>query len=148
MARWADVEADVPEFAASVRRAFDAGTNKTMATLRADGSPRISGTELRFAGGEATLGMMHGSRKRQDVRHDPRVAIHSPTLEPPTGSLGEGDAKLAGVLVDADPERRGDAPESGAFRLEVTEVVLTTVEDGQLVILWWRPGTGLQERRR
>jgi len=83
MATWQEIEADARAFAARVRRCFEAGTNKTIATLRRDGAPRISGTELRFADGEVTLGMMAGSVKLLDVRRDPRVALHSPTIEPP-----------------------------------------------------------------
>ena len=49
MAAWKDVEQAEPEFAARVRRLFDAGRHKTIATLRADGSPRISGIECEFA---------------------------------------------------------------------------------------------------
>ena len=146
MSTWADVERDVPEFAAAVRRVFDAGTNKTVATIRSDGSPRISGTELVFESGEVRLGMMPGSRKLSDVRRDPRVAIHSPTLEPPPGSLGVGDAKLSGVLVDT--ETGGQESDPGMFRLDVREVVLTTVEGDELVIRSWHPGTGLRARRR
>ena len=148
MATWADVERDVPDFAAAVRRVFDAGTNKTIATLRSDGSPRISGTELVFENGQVVLGMMPGSRKLSDVRRDPRVAIHSPTLEPPPNSLGEGDAKLSGVLVDADPGTRGSPADSGLYHLYIREVVLTTVERDELVIRSWHPGSGLREKRR
>ncbi|MDQ1690210.1 MAG: hypothetical protein QOD87_318, partial [Pseudonocardiales bacterium] len=87
MASWAEIEDVVPELAAKVRARFDAGTNKTMATVRRDGSPRISGTELSFAARDSvavvSLGMMAGSRKLADVRRDPRVAVHSPSLEPP-----------------------------------------------------------------
>lgn len=70
-----------------VRSRFDAGTNKTIATLRKDGSPRISASELTFTDGAVTLGMMSGSMKLLDVRRDPRIAIHSPTIEPPAGAL-------------------------------------------------------------
>lgn len=149
MATWAEIEQDAAEFAARVRRIFDAGTNKTIATIRHDGSPRISGTELGFVDGEVILGMMPDSRKRLDVRRDPRVAIHSPTLEPPTkNSLGEGDAKISGVLIDSDPGARGDHPESGMYRLDITEVVLTQVEGNELVIESWHPGAGWRETRR
>jgi Pyridoxamine 5'-phosphate oxidase len=148
MITWADIERDAPDFAAAVRRVFDAGTNKTIATIRGDGSPRISGTELGFVDGQVLLGMMPDSRKRHDVRRDPRVAIHSPTLEPPKGSLGGGDAKIAGVLVDANPGGRGSEPESGTYHLDVREVVLTTVEGDELVIRSWHPDTGLRETRR
>ena len=84
MASWRQIETDAPDFAARVRRRFDSGTNKTLATLRRDGSPRISGSEMTFSSdGEVTLGMMPASMKLRDVRRDPRVALHSPTLEPP-----------------------------------------------------------------
>ncbi|WP_448631214.1 hypothetical protein [Cellulomonas soli] len=36
---WADVRAADPAFAEAVAALFDAGTNKVLATLRADGSP-------------------------------------------------------------------------------------------------------------
>ncbi len=145
MASWAEVEREAPDFAAAVRRAFDAGTNKTIATLRGDGAPRISGTELAFDDGEVVLGMMPDSRKLSDVRRHPRVAIHSPTIEPPPNSLGEGDAKLSGVLVDAGP---AEAEGPGMYRLDIREVVLTTVEGDRLVIRSWHPGRGVQEKRR
>ncbi len=63
MASWKDIESVAPEFAARLRACFDAGTNKTLATLRIDGSPRISASESKFEDGELTLGMMGGSRK-------------------------------------------------------------------------------------
>ena len=43
MARWQDVVDSEPEFATAVRALFDARRHKTIATLRKDGSPRISG---------------------------------------------------------------------------------------------------------
>jgi len=49
MASWSEVESEAPELAALARRIFDFHVHKTPATLRRDGSPRISGTEIRFA---------------------------------------------------------------------------------------------------
>lgn len=66
MAAWKDVEQAEPEFAARVRRLFDAGRHKTIATLRADGSPRTSGIECEFADGELRFGSMAGARKGAD----------------------------------------------------------------------------------
>ena len=65
MPSWSEFEADAPEFAGRVRALFDSGTNKTLATLRADGSPRISGSELQITDGRVTLGMMAGSVKHR-----------------------------------------------------------------------------------
>lgn len=80
MAAWREIERDTPEFADRVRLRFDAGTNKTLATLQRDRSPRVSATELQFCfDGEVTLGMMSGSVKLLDVRRDPasrRTARH------------------------------------------------------------------------
>jgi hypothetical protein len=119
-----------------------------MATLRADGSPRISGTEVEFTGeGTLRLGSMPGAVKARDLLRDPRVAVHSPTADPGEGGADwPGEAKVAGVAV-AQPDR-----EDGAhlFDLDLTEVVWTglTAERDALLIQSWHPGRGLEERRR
>ena len=86
MATWRDVERSEPEFAQRVRRLFDAHRHKTMATLRADGSPRISGIEATFDDGELTFGSMAHARKGADLRRDPRFALHSATVDPVEGA--------------------------------------------------------------
>ncbi len=149
MTSWHEIEADAPEFARRVRDRFDAGTNKAIATLRADGAPRISGLELKFENGEVTFGMMERSRKLADVRRDPRIAVHCPTLEPPeNGADWLGEAKLSGVAVETG--RVAGAADGEAFLLDITEVVLTylgTPAD-HLVIESWHPGRGWQRRTR
>jgi hypothetical protein len=150
MTAWQDVERAVPDLAATVRRRFGLGVNKTIATLRRDGSPRISATELEFEDGEVTLGMMGGSLKLLDVRRDPRVAIHSPTIDAPADDPEwPGDAKLAGTLLEL-PRTDDRFPDAGFFRLDVAEVVLTSVDEpaGLLVIESWHPGRGYERRTR
>jgi hypothetical protein len=56
MAAWQDVERAEPEFAQRVRGLFDAHRHTTIATLRADGSPRISGIEAAFEDGQLVSG--------------------------------------------------------------------------------------------
>src|SRR5579864_4003812 len=80
VARWRVIEQSVPEFAARVRELFDAGRHKTIATLRADGSPRISGIECEFAEGDLRFGSMPRARKGADLKRDPRFALHGPSL--------------------------------------------------------------------
>ncbi len=151
MASWGEIERDAPEFADRVRARFAMGTNKTIATLRRDGAPRISASELEFAGGEVTLGMMAGSVKLLDVRRDPRIAVHSPTLDPPE-DLGSwpGDAKLAGRVIDASAPTRNPLEGAGYFKIDVSEVVLTYVGTpaDHLVIESWQPHGGWQRRTR
>ena len=152
MVAWRQVETEAPEFAAQVRRRFDAGLNKTMATLRADGSPRISGTEIEFEDGRITLGMMPESQKLRDIRRDPRVAIHSPTLEPPKGQLSDwpGDAKVAGRLLEFERAEAPGYPPGAYFEVDVTEAVLTYMDETRtrLVIESWHDGRGWRKQSR
>lgn len=60
MASWQDFVDSAPEFASRVEALFTARKHHTMATLRKDGSPRISGTEVDFNEGQLYLGMMAG----------------------------------------------------------------------------------------
>jgi len=146
--RWADVRREAPDLAAVVQAIFESGTNKTMATVRADGSPRISGTELEL-GEEVTLGMMPGSMKLLDVLRDPRVAIHSPTIEPPTElARWVGDAKLAGRLVEIP--RPPEGLPGAYFALDVTEMVHTRMDEAgeRLVVTSWHEGRGTEQVAR
>jgi hypothetical protein len=88
MTTWAEVARAEPEFAGRVRQLFDVRKHKTIATLRRDGSPRISGIEVSFDAGSVWVGMMPGSVKALDVARDPRVALHSPTVDPPDDDPG------------------------------------------------------------
>jgi hypothetical protein len=153
MPSWREIEQDAQDFALRVRRCFDAGTNKTLATLRHDGAPRINGSEIEFSSdGEVTLGMMPGSMKLLDVLRDPRVALHSPTLEPPKDDPGSGpdDAKMSGSLVEIRPPVDTPHTEARFFKLDITEMVLTYVgiPADHLVIESWHPVRGLERRTR
>ena len=108
MTAWKAIEQAEPEFAGRVRRLFDAGRHKTIATLRADGSPRISGIECEFTDGELRFGSMTGARKGADLGRDPRFALHGPTFHPEEGKEREwpGEAKIAGRAIPAGPVRR------------------------------------------
>lgn len=146
MASWAGVERAAPELAGAVRERFAVRKHATMATLRADGSPRISGSEVEFADGQMVLGSMPGARKAADLRRDPRVAVHSPTVDPPESdpSGWAGEAKVAGRAVEVS---RPDAG-SHVFQIDVTEVVLTRVSGDELVVESWHPDRGVEVVRR
>ena len=164
MASWAELEAEAPEFACRVRERLDAGTHKTIATLRRDGSPRISGTEADFVAGDLWFGSMSGAMKARDLQRDPRFALHSASADP---SEWEGDAKVAGTVEEiTDPERfqefrRRQAAEAGEdepkgpaeyhlFRAEITEAVLIGLnpERTKMVIEHWHEGRGIDRLER
>jgi hypothetical protein len=142
MASWKDVLADAPEFARRVEQALTRNKHMTMATLRADGSPRISGTELQVSDGELWLGSMTRARKARDLLRDPRVAIHGPTADPPDDPKEwVGEAKVSGRALEAPSD---DA--SHRFRIDIEEVVFTQLNDSgdRLVIESWHPGRGVE----
>jgi hypothetical protein len=151
-----------------VRAVFDAHKHKVIATLRADGSPRVSGNEATFSDGDVWLGMMDGSVKARDLLRDPRLAIHSATADP---EMKQGDAKLAGRAVEVtDPEvirRYGEsvaeehagaenhegaqAPEPfHLLRVDITEVSLVRIGDpaDHLVIESWSAAAGYRRTER
>jgi hypothetical protein len=167
MATWKHIADAEPAFAKSVKQVFDVSKHKILATLRRDGSPRLSGVELTFKDGDLWLGMMPQSRKALDLRRDPRLALHSSSADPPgddpSGWLG--DAKLSGRGVEiTDPgevaaffqaaaEEAGGGPDpTGAhlFRIDISEVVWTRVGTpaDHLVIDVWREGEGFRSVKR
>jgi pyridoxamine 5'-phosphate oxidase-like protein len=142
MTTWQDVERAEPEFARRVQGLFDAHKHKTMATLRADGSPRISGIELVFQDGQLLFGSMPESRKGADLARDPRLAVHSATVDPVEGAEAQwpGEAKISGRAV----------PHRDSFRIDITEVVHTHLDEKAtvLVVEWWTPSHGLRRVER
>ncbi|HUN38400.1 MAG TPA: pyridoxamine 5'-phosphate oxidase family protein [Trebonia sp.] len=150
MVAWKDVEQAEPELAARVQKLFDAGRHKTIATLRADGSPRISGIECEFSDGQLRFGSMTGARKGADLRRDPRFALHGPTVHPQEGNEAQwpGEAKIAGRAVLAGPI--DDGPAGELFVADISEVVIVRLnsEATLLVIESWTPQRGLHVAQR
>jgi hypothetical protein len=152
MSSWQEFSKDAPDFAARVRAVFDLNKHKTLGTLRADGSPRLSGIELDFTDdGRLQFGSMPDSAKGRDLERDPRMAVHSNTPAPDEDNPAAwpGDAKLSGLAHAAGPTPP-DGPEGTLFTLDVTEVVLTYIApDAQhLVIESWHESRGHQLRQR
>jgi hypothetical protein len=144
---WQQFAEEAPDLAGAVRARFDAARHHVLATLRRDGSPRVSGTEVAFHGPDMVVGMMPGSVKARDLQRDGRFALHS---NPGDGSMEGGDAKIAGHAVEVlEPDHVERSVEevrpplpSHLFRLTLGQVVLTSLHrDGdRLVIQTWRPG--------
>jgi pyridoxamine 5'-phosphate oxidase-like protein len=155
VARWSEFEAAAPELAERVRAHLDAHTHKTLATLRRDGSPRISGSETRLVDGELWIGSMWQALKARDLQRDPRFALHSGSEDPPEWT---GDAKLAGVAEEVtDPELvraiNGEAAAAGPshlFRLDLHEVSTVGLDEERkaLLIEVWTPEGGVRTMKR
>ena len=151
MSSWAQVVIAAPDLASKVRTVLDAHKHKVLATLKADGSPRVSGTELDFRIGEAWMGSMSGALKARDLLRDPRLAIHCAPLDT---EMTTGDVKLAGraILVsDHAPYLAAHAAEATApsspdsfslFRIDVSDIVCTSVVGDHLLIEAWSETRG------
>lgn len=114
----------------------------TMATLRRDGSPRISGTEIQLSDGQLQIGSMLGAVKAMDLMRNPRVAIHGPTHDPTKTGRWRGEAKLAGRALPISQDG------GHFFRIDIEEVVITRLGGKGLLIESWTPGRGYRSMDR
>ncbi len=148
-------------FAQLLEDRFRWARHHVIATLRADGTPRVSGTEVHIIDGVWWLGWMPGSRKSADIRKDPRVAIHS-APQPAEEGMNLGDAKLSALAVDrtGSPDLEmfistltasGNPPPPGPFdlfRLDIIEASIVRVDGTELVITSWHHRSGAKTIRR
>ncbi|GAA4611123.1 pyridoxamine 5'-phosphate oxidase family protein [Saccharopolyspora hordei] len=157
MATWQEFAESAPELAERVRARLAAHQHHVLATLRRDGAPRVSGTEVSWRGPDLVLGSMPGARKALDLRRDGRFALHA---NPGSAEdlIGGVDAKLAGRAVEVTGEEHRawveeagpPSPDSHLFRLDLTEVTTTGVAADQthLVITHWTPERGVRTFQR
>lgn len=141
------------------RRLLDPGV-VLVATIRRDGTPRLSPVEPFVLEGELWLSMMPTSTKARDLDRDPRVLVHSVIAD---SNDGEGEYKIRGTVrdepgpgvqqryADAVAEALGWRPVPGRFRLfavridDVTVVRYDTATGDQSVTRW--PAGGEYLRR-
>lgn len=152
---WQEFAEQAPELAAAARARLESAQHHVLATLRKDGSPRVSGSEIGWYRGELALGSMPGARKARDLQRDGRFALHT---NPGDGTMAEPDVKISGLATEVTGDEQGawaaeaGPPQSDAhlFRCAITEVVTTTVSDDQthLVITSWTPERGVRVFKR
>ena len=147
MASWSAFEAEAPEFAARVRERLEAHRHRTLATLRADGSPRISGIECEIDDGQLQFGSMWRGVKALDLLRDPRFALHSGTDDPDDWP---GEAKVAGTVRAETRQSETDGEQYHLFRADITEAVMVFLNDERtkLVVESWHEGRGLSRIER
>jgi hypothetical protein len=147
MASWSKFEEEAPELAARAREFLQAHTHLTLATLRRDGSPRISGTECEIVDGELQFGAMWRGVKALDLLRDPRFALHSGSPDPPEWP---GDAKVAGTVSETIIESEEHGGQYHRFRCDISEAVVLGLneERTKMVIDSWHEGRGLSHLER
>ncbi|MGQ0574302.1 MAG: pyridoxamine 5'-phosphate oxidase family protein [Pseudonocardia sp.] len=162
MATWTEFAAAAPSIATIFTRRHAATGNLCMlATLRADGSPRISPMEPRVFEGELVLVGMPRTRKFDDLARDPRFCLHTATVDT---QVSDGDVKLFGLVRDVqDPalhERFAvDLFEQTGFDLrgqvftpfyaaDITGASAVEVGGGHMDVTVWRPGEAERVARK
>jgi hypothetical protein len=157
MSRWDEFAAEAPELADAALARLRAHKHLTIATLRRDGSPRISGIEFEIVDGDLQLGSMWQAVKALDLLRDPRFALHSGSDDPPAWS---GDAKIAGRAAELGEDakarhraaRGSEVPEGPwhLFGTDISEVVVVALNDARdkLVIQSWHEGSGVSRIER
>jgi hypothetical protein len=94
--RWPEMQSGQPRLAALGRQRLLEPGVVLVATIRGDGTPRISPVEPLVMDGDLWLSMMWQSRKAADLLRDPRVLVHSVI----TGRDGsEGEFKIRGIAA-------------------------------------------------
>jgi hypothetical protein len=167
MTTWNDFAQAEPELAQRARGIIAATTNCVLATIRADGSPRISGIDPFFRDDQLLIGSMPDSRKGADLARDPRIALHgipweSRKVKEGADDPGEGDVKLTGRAVKIDPDAAArilgeyfadlgvDEPPGGGdlYAIDLDTVVTIGVADDLLVVDRWSATDGRKVVRR
>lgn len=154
MTSWTSFSSAAPELSSAIRARFEAHLHHVVATLRADGTPRVSGTEARFFGDELYLGCMPGSRKGADLTRNGHYALHAATVDV---ELQDGDAKVSGVARRCDPDEataflrslgNDQVLDGEVYAAGISEATLTRVDGDHLVIDTWSEAGGVRRIER
>jgi hypothetical protein len=154
---WRELELAAPEIAEPGKARLDETRVALLATLRRDGSPRVSPIEPFFAAGQLLFGAMAWTLKARDLERDARCTLHSAITGP---NEGEPELKLYGRAIEADDDLRAacpsgwwtDEPHEAArvFSLSIEEAAFVTwdYEGGEMTVRRWSRETGLKTSRR
>jgi pyridoxamine 5'-phosphate oxidase-like protein len=119
--KWSDFQRAAPELAGFFERRLKETGICLLATLRADGWPRISPSEAYIVEAEVMLGMMWQSYKARDLMRDPRITVATPQCDI---DGKPGDLKLYGSVAevaDATLRKRHADIEEAATHWRPTE---------------------------
>src|SRR5690349_11765879 len=154
MATWSELEAARPELMARARTLFlieqpdapgPAGLGY-LATIRADGGPRVHPISPAVLDGRLYASIVGGSPKVRDLRRDPRFALHSWPLPFGAESFDDEEVAFTGRAVEvgdralAERVARtvGDDPETGVVFELLLETALNKHRRGGLTYDVWR----------
>jgi len=159
MLRWAEFAAAAPEVAGPVAELLERFRFVYVATIRRDGTPRISPVEAHVVRGELMLVMIAGTLKARDLLRDSRIVLNAPIVDPADPG---GEFKLRGraVVVDDADQLAATAEQIASssgwrppadwhhFAVRIDDAAHMTWRDGALEMLHWRLGRGTRRTER
>jgi hypothetical protein len=145
MLDWRDLELGAPEIARLGEARLTATHVAMLGTLRRDGSPRITPIEPYFAAGRLLVGVMAWSAKAADLRRDPRYVLHSTVTGPDSG---DGELKLHGCAVTADPAVCGEAAGAWWSNQPAGTAIVLGLRIGQALFVEWDLAHGVMTVHR
>ena len=116
---FAEFRKAAPELAERVKQRLESQVHHILGTIRKDGSPRLSGIEVKLAGGELYWGSKPEARKTQDLLRDGRFALHSGSQDPPQW---DSDTKITGIARPASNKEKTEHQNFTLFKAEIREV--------------------------
>ena len=151
--QWKFVQHSVPHLAHYVESRFAAHEHHVLATIRSDGSPRVSGTNVMFTDGTLWIGMMPSAQRLHDLRRNPSCALHSAPLNEKLPE-GEGDVRLNAIARELLGDERdhifrshfpdtNDVMPGNFFELLVTEFSVVEVHEEEIVLTHWTEEGGV-----
>jgi hypothetical protein len=150
---WSELERRQPGLAGLARQRLLGPGVVLVATIRGDGTPRVSPVEPFVLDGALWLSMLWHSRKAADLLRDPRILVHSVIT---SRDGGEGEFKIRGTArAEENPDVQaryaaavgaslGWTPEPGRFHLfavAIGEVTFIRYDDasGDQHVAQWPP---------
>jgi hypothetical protein len=151
--QWSELESSQPRLAELGRRRVLEPGVALVATIRSDGTPRVSPVEPFVLEGILWLSMLWQSTKAADLMRDPRILVHSVITN---RDGGEGEFKIRGTArtehdlgvqrryADAVASSLGWSPEPGRFHLfdvSIGELAFIRYDDatGDQHVAMWPP---------
>lgn len=161
MITYAAFETAAPAVAVPIRERLQAAGLAMLATIRKDGSPRISPVEVSFIEGRLYFGSMPGAQKANDLARDPRCSLITPLADKhDSGGEGKlfGESRLVTDPAEAEHVLRTSAEDNGidpegllgspTYEVMIGAAAWQWVENDAFTTRSWKEGHGIRLRAR
>ena len=133
---WGTFQSGEPALSSQIAERLSAGVCY-LATVRADGYPRVHPVGVNVRGDQLIVPMMPSSPKGHDLRRTGRFAVHC-TVE---NKLGEVEVLVSGHAQECEPAEEFRSRGWITFDLGIGEVLVVTSDGSGARVTRWRADT-------